>query len=97
MRNQDMANDAHPVESLMNKHCLPGGRSVGRAVRPIAPAMARAINQNDAVIRSQPITESQPHIPEIGTGTMQQHQWRRIGAAQFDDVQSAAVDVHEPS
>ena len=84
-------------ERLVDERRLAGGRSVIAAIRPVAPAVTRPIDQNDAVARRQPVAERQPDIAEIAAGAMQQNDGRGVGAAAFDDVQTAAVDGDKSS
>jgi hypothetical protein len=59
--------------------------------------MAGAIDQDNAIIRSQPITEGKSHISKIGTAAMQQDYWRCVGGTKLNEMQSAAFDVDKTS
>ena len=93
--------DAHAVQRLRDERGLAGRRSVLRAPRAVAPAVAGAIDQNDPAGLRQPVAERQPEVAEIAAGTVHQHDRPvRIGApspcssllTEFEDVKPAAID-----
>jgi hypothetical protein len=57
--------------------------------------MAGAIDQDNSIIRGQPITEGKSHISKIGTAAMQQDHWRCVSCAKLNEMQPATVDFDE--
>jgi hypothetical protein len=53
----------------------------------------RPVDQDDAVLRRQPLAQRQPGVAEIAAGAMQQQHRRSVRGAEFQHMQAAAVDV----
>src|SRR2546425_4621952 len=95
MRDEDRAGDADPHKHLMNELCLARGRSIGAAAEPFTPTMAWTVDEDHAIFSRQPITQSQPHVPEVVASSVQQDNWRRFGATKLDHMKPGALDLHE--
>ena len=82
--------DPDPLQRLVDQRRLTGRRSIGAAARPVAPAVARPIDQDDAIARGEPVAERDAHVVEIAAGAVQQHDRRRAGGAKLQQMQPAA-------
>jgi hypothetical protein len=89
------AADPHAAEGIGDKPRLAIGRGIYPAVRTIAPAMARAIDQNDVVPAGQTFAEGKPHVAEIRTRPVEKNDDRRVGRTHVDKMKSAAFDIDE--
>jgi hypothetical protein len=92
--------DAHAVQRLRDERGLAGRRSVLRAPRAVAPAVAGAIDQNDPAGLGQPVAEREPKVAEIAAGATHQHDRPVQSAdppplplAEFEDMKPSAIDL----
>src|SRR3954468_7885715 len=97
MPDHNGARDADLLQRLVDQGGLACRRAAGGAVRPIAPTVPRPIDQDDAMARGQPVAERQPHVLKIAAGAVQQHDWRRVWRAKFQQMQPAAGDLDKAS
>src|ERR1700728_5143889 len=99
MTDQHGALDRKSVQQFAQDRRLVGRRST-LPRRPLAPALARPIDENDALPRRKRLAERKPHVFEIAAGAMQENDRRLVraggrAAAQFDHVLALTVDIDE--
>ena len=69
MRDHDRTGDADPRQRLVDELGLARRRGVGAAAGPVAPPVAGTVNQDDTIVRSQPIADGEAHLTEIVAGS----------------------------
>ena len=72
MAEQHKTLDANALEGLRDQRRLTRRRSIGGAARAIAPAVPRAIHQDDAAVHRKPVAEGKAHVFEIAARAMHQ-------------------------
>ena len=77
MTDHDGATDAKPIENLTQHRRLVGGRTA-LVLCPFAPALARPIDQNDAMRSGEPLPESKPHVFEVAARTVKKNDRQRM-------------------
>ncbi len=97
MADQHKPLDADTIERLGDERRLPRRRCIVGAIRSLAPAEARPIEEDHAAVRGETIAEARPQILEVAAGTMDQHHRPRriVARPDVEDVQTSAVDVNE--
>ena len=98
MADEDCAIDAEPVEHVAQHLCLVRRRT---ALAGLARAETEPgpIDQDDAMTRGKTLAERKVHVFEIGSGAVQEDDWRRalrIAAGwELDDVLTKTADIDE--
>ena len=95
MTDQNRLADAELVERLMQYVGLKGRRA-GVARLTFAPAEARPVDRDDAMLRDKPLAECDAHVFEIGAGAVHENDRQRAVFAalpQLRDVLAKTADL----
>ena len=88
------------AEQIGDQLGLPRRR--GGIRRPLAPAVARAVDEDDAPVCGEPVPEREPDLFEIAARAVQDDDGHSVGGRGFargkiDDVHAQAGDIHKLS